>query len=85
MDYTTFHLQHEKIDPRSFQAYKNLRLENSNTDGYIILNMGYGRSLFQNFESYLRIVVDLDEADIQKIFKENNSVFVKSEIPPGSC
>ena len=32
--------------------------------------LGYARSLFRDFESYLRILVGLDEEDIQLILKE---------------
>ena len=45
--------------------------------------MGYARSPFQDFESYLRIVVVLDEDDIQLILKQYNSNFVTYEMPPG--
>ena len=45
--------------------------------------MGYARSLFQIFENYLRIVVDLDEDDIQKVSKQKNSSFITYEITPG--
>ena len=43
--------------------------------------MGYGRSPFQDFESYLRIVVGSDEDDFQLILKHINSTFIKCEIP----
>ena len=42
-----------------------MRLEKSSTDGYIILIMGYARTPYGDFESYTRIVVGLDEDDIQ--------------------
>ena len=53
------------------------------TDGYIILLMGYARSPFRDFESYLRIVVGLDEDDIQLNLKQNNANFVTYELDPG--
>ena len=43
------------------KAYKNLGSEKSSTVGYLVLIMGYARSPFRDFESYLRIVVGLDE------------------------
>ena len=58
-------------------------MEKSKTDGYIILLMGYARSPFRDFESYLRIVVGLDEEDIKKILKQYNSNFISYEIVPG--
>ena len=71
------------IGPRIIEAYKNLRLETSNTDGYIILLMGYARSPFRDYESYLRIVIGLNEDNIQLILKQYKSNFVTFEIPPG--
>ena len=45
--------------------------------------MSYLGSPFRNFESYLRIVVGLDEGDIQLILKQYNSNFVTYEITLG--
>ena len=45
--------------------------------------MGYARSSFRGFESYIRIVVGLDEDDIQLILKQYSSSFIKYETPPG--
>ena len=58
------HLQHEIIGPPNIKAYKKLRPEKSSTDGYLILILRYARSPFRNIESFLRIVVGLDENDI---------------------
>ena len=46
--------------------------------------MGYARSPFRDFESYLRIVVGLDEDDIQLILKRYNANFVTNELDPGN-
>ena len=54
-----------------------------NSDGYMILLYGYTRSRFRGFESYLRIVIGLDEKDIQLILKEYNSYFMTYELTPG--
>ena len=75
-DITLSHLQHEIIGPRNFQAYKKKRSENSSTNCYIILLMGYARSPFRNCGSYLRVVVSLDEDDNQLILTQYNSKFV---------
>ena len=40
--------------------------------------------LLRDFESYLRIVVILDEDDIQLILKQYNSNFVTYELSPAS-
>ena len=45
--------------------------------------MGFVRSGFPNFENFLRIVVDLDECDIQLILTQFYSNFVTYEILPG--
>ena len=45
--------------------------------------MGYARSPFRDFESYLRMVVGLDEDDIQLVLKQYNSNFVVYGLFPG--
>ena len=45
--------------------------------------LAHAKSLFRDFETYLRIVVHLDEEDIQLILKEYNSHFITDELPPG--
>ena len=45
--------------------------------------MGYARSPFRDFESYLRLVIGLGEEDIQMILKQNNAYFVIYELDPG--
>ena len=58
---TDDHLEDDTIVPRIIEAYRKLRLEKSSTDGYIISLLGYARSPFREFESYLRIVIGLEE------------------------
>ena len=82
-DITPKHLQHEKIGPPINQAYMKIRSKNSSTDGYLILLMDYARSPFGGFESYPRIVVGVDEDDIQMILGQYSSFFSTHEIPPG--
>ena len=45
--------------------------------------MGYARSPVRDFESYLRIIVGLDEDDIQLTVKQYISKFVTCELSPG--
>ena len=45
--------------------------------------MGYSRSLFRDFESYLRVVVGLDKKDIRLILKQYISHFITYEVTPG--
>ena len=64
---TDEHLDDEVLGPRIIDEFIKLSSEKKNSDGYMILLLGYARSLFRDFESYLRIVVDLPEEDIQLI------------------
>ena len=58
---TNEHLADEVLGSRIIDEFIKLSSEKKNTDGYMILLLGYSRSLFRDFESYLRIVVGLDE------------------------
>ena len=80
---TNYHLQDETLGPRIFDEYIKLTNKKKNSDGYMILLLGYSKSLFRDFESYLRIVVGLDEEDIQLNLKEYNSHFITYELTPG--
>ena len=71
-DITPYYLQEEIRAPRFFEAYKKLRLEESSTDGNSTILLSYLGSPFRDFESYLRIVVGLDEDDFHLILKQNN-------------
>ena len=76
------HLQDEIIGPRIIDEFLKLSHEKC-SDGYKILLLGYTRSSFRDFESYLRIVVGLDEKDIQLTLKQYNSHFITYELTPG--
>ena len=80
---TNEHLNDEVLGPRIIDEYIKLSTEKKNNDGYMILLLGYSRSLFRDFESYLRIVIGLDGEDFQLILKQNNSHFVTYELTPG--
>ena len=80
---TNEHLDDEVLGPRIINEYIKLATEKKNNDGYMILLLGYSRSLFRDFESCLRIVIGLDEEDIQLILKQYNSHFVTYELTPG--
>ena len=43
---------------------------------------GYIRSIFQNFESYVKTEVDLVENDARLVLDENNSSFITYELQP---
>ena len=79
---TDGNLQDEYIGPRIISTYRKVSTEKRQTDDYHMLLIGYARSPFRDFESYLRIVVGLDEDDIRLILKQYNEKFVTYEIPP---
>ena len=66
---TSEHQQDEKIEPRINSTYKKLETEKRQTDGYYKFLMGYARSPFRGFESYIRIVPGLED-DIQLLLKQ---------------
>ena len=76
-------LQDEITGPRIIDDFIKLSTEKENSDGYMMLLLGYARSRFRDFESYLRIVVGLDEKVIQLILKHYISYFITYEIIPG--
>ena len=43
--------------------------------GYMNIFSGYPRSVFQDFESYLRTEIDLVENDIRLVLDKYNSIF----------
>ena len=80
---TNEHLDDEIIGPRIIDEFIKLSNEKKNSDGYMILLLGYSASSFRDFESYLRLVIGLDEEDIQLILNEYNSHFITYELTPG--
>ena len=80
---TDKHLNDEVLGRRIIDEYIKLSRERMNTDGYMLILLDYSRSVFRDFERYLRIVVGLDEEDIQLILKEYNSHFITYELTPG--
>ena len=77
------HLQDDEIGPSNIDDFLKLSHEKKNSDGSMIILLGYSRSLFRNFEKYLRVVVGLDEEYIQLILKDYNSHFITYELTPG--
>ena len=80
---TNEHLNDEVLGPRIIDEYIKLSTEKKNKDGYMILLLGYSRSLFRDSESFFIIVVGLDEEDIQLILKQYKSHFVTYELTQG--
>ena len=81
---TDDHLEDDILAPRIAETYRKIRSDKSSHDGYIILLMGYARSLFRAFESYLRIVVGLEEDNFRLILKQYNEKFIRYELDPGN-
>ena len=75
------HVQQDMIGPSTIEAYEKLRWKISGADGYHILLIGYARSPFQDFESYLKIFNGLVGGIIQMCLKQYNSYFITYEIP----
>ena len=78
------HLEDETLAPRIAETYQKLRSDKSKHDGYTILLTGYANSSFKDFETYLRIIIGLEEDDIQLILKQYNEKFVTYELDPGN-
>ena len=59
--FTPEHVQDDEIGPRIIDEFHKLSHEKRNSDGYMMLLLGYARSNFRDFEIYLRIVIGLDD------------------------
>ena len=77
------HLQDEVKGQRIVDKYIEVSHEKETSDGYLILLLDYARSPFRDFESYWRIVVGLDEEDVQLILKHYISHFITFGLTPG--
>ena len=62
---TDDHLEDDTLGPQIAKTYWKLRSDKSSHDGYIILLMGYARSPFRDFETYLRIAIGLEEENFR--------------------
>ena len=81
---TDYHLEGKATADHIAETYWKLRSDKSSHDGYIILLMGYARSPFRDFESYLRIAVGLEEDNTRLILKQYNEKFITYELNPGN-
>ena len=84
LNITDDHLEDETLAPRIAETYRKLGSDKSSHDGYIISLMGYARSPFRDFESYLRIVIGLEEDEIQLILKQYNEKIITYELDSGN-
>ena len=82
-DITATDLQDDIIGPIIIDEYRNQVTKRMKDDKYIEILAGYTRSVFQDFESYLRTEVDLVEDDVKLVLDEYNSSFITYELDPG--
>ena len=82
-DITAADLQDDIIGPIIVEEYKEQVTKRMNDEQYMIILAIYTRSVFQDFESFLRTQIDLVEDDIKLVLDEYNSNFVTYELVPG--
>ena len=81
-DITPTDLQDEIIAPISINEYREKVTKRMEDGGYMNILAGYTKSVFQDFESYLRTEVDLVEDDIKLVLDGYNSTFITYDIEP---
>ena len=69
-------LQHEVVGRRIIKAYEKLGSKKLGTDGYITFLLGCARSSIQDFESWLKNTVGLDERGFHIIWEQKNSSLI---------
>ena len=74
-DNTAAKLQDEIIAPIIIEKYREKVTKRMKNDGYMRILAIYKSSIFQDSESFLRTVIDLDEDDIRLVLNEYNSSF----------
>ena len=82
-DITAEDLQDEIIGPIIIKEYNEQVTKRMNDEQYMNILAFYTRSVFQDFESFLRTQIDLVEDDIKLVLDENNSSFKIYEIQAG--
>ena len=82
-DITPVDLQDDIKAPNIIKEYKEQVTKRVEDGGYMNILSGYPRSVFQDFESYLRTENDLVEDDIRLVLDKYNSSFTTYELDPG--
>ena len=83
-DITATDLQDDIIAPIIIEEYKKQVTKRMNDEQYMNILARYTtRSVFQDFESFLRTEVDLIEDDVKLVLDEYNSSFITYELDPG--
>ena len=82
-DITAVDLLDEIIAPNFNEEYGEQVTKRMEDGGYVDIISGHSRSIFQDFESYLRTEVDLVEHDIKLVLDEYNYSFITYELESG--
>ena len=82
-DFTATDLQDDIIGPIIIEEYRNQVTKKMKDEKYMRIFAIYVCSVFQDFESFLRTEVDLVEVDIDMLWDEYNSRFIRYELTPG--
>ena len=82
-DKTATDLQDDIIAPIIIEEYKEQATKRMKNEQYMNILAIYTRSVFQDFESFLRTQIDLVEDDIKLVLDEYNSSFVTYKLEPG--
>ena len=82
-DITAIDLQDDIIAPIIIEEYNEQVTKRMKDEQYMNILAIYTRSVFQDFESFLRTQIDLVEDDVKLVFDEHNSNFVTYKLEPG--
>ena len=82
-DITAADLQDDIIGPIIIEEYKEQVTKRMKEEQYMTILSIYTRSVFQDFESFLRTQIDLIEDDVKLVLDEYNSSFITYELEPG--
>ena len=82
-DITATDLQDDIIPMILIAEYRKQVTKRLEDAKYMDILALYHRSVFQDFESFVRTEFDLEEDDIRLVLDENNSIFITYELEPG--
>ena len=82
-DITAENLQDDIIGPNIIEECREQVTKRMKDEPYMNILAIYIRSVFQDFESFLRTQIDLIEDDIKLVLDEYNSSFITYELQPG--
>ena len=82
-DLTATDLQDDIIGSFIFEDYRDQVTKRMKDGQYMNILSIYTKSVFQDFEKFLRTQIDLVEDDIKMVLDEYNSSFITYELEPG--